>query len=827
MSSVQFDATLNTDKLDSSVKESKKTVKDWAKDVEKAGDDMDRSFSHNSKTIKEAITQQKLLVKELESDLKKLEKAYQKSAPGEAQREATKRLTQEKAYLAQEQSRLIDLQEEQVRISKAEEEAANSLTGVIGKWALSLGGAAAALSAIKKALTDTTAGLNTFNIVGQSARQIMYNLVSGSASLTAGLRQVIEAQRILNELRLEEKVVTYEAAQQKILYNKYSVEAHDQTLTSIERIKAYDEAIAAHGKMIDMEIDLTRKQLAATEDLLEARPGSDKLKMEYADLNTKILELEARRFSALKEMTSMRSGLIKKETQDELDRRKMIDDWLKAIEEEQVERAEKHAAKLKELNEQIAVGNLKEQQEKELLQLQQQYDDELQLYEDNEAIKIALAEKYAQDRYAIEMKYLDKIKAENTKMAAALLKIDPGKGFAMISRALSSTGTKPIGDISTLRGTNQTQEGIEKKVNENLEEQLRLRQEILYCAADLVYQIGEALGLSEDQLDVLNSSLTAFTQMVSGNWVGAVTVMISTLIAGLGDRTDDFADKIENINRLIEQQNLLLKQAERAGGEKEAIENLLKTLKAERALYEEQVRIARINLKDAQAAFFGIGWQVGKRKEELQALEDALRDIDQQIFDTQQSLDDLLTGGVTQNTIADVIAEGFREGKLSVDDFAEYMNDVLLDAILEVFKVSILGDAMNELQDYISGALSDKILTTEEKQEIDERIKALADSNKELWENLTQGLDLGAEAPEGLAGGIRRQITEETGTELAGLFRRFADDSRLIRDYNKQGMSHLASIEANTYNTVEELKLAVTELKDINKNTKPVYSGDL
>ena len=138
----------------------------------------------------------------------------------------------------------------------------------------------------------------------------------------------------------------------------------------------------------------------------------------------------------------------------------------------------------------------------------------------------------------------------------------------------------------------------------------------------------------------------------------------------------------------------------------------------------------------------------------------------------------------------------------------------------------MLGPAMTELQEYISEALSDKILTAEEKAEIDQRVKVIADSNKELWDDLSGALNMGESPTTGMMG-IARQLTEETGAELAGLWRRSADDQRQMRDYTKGGVNHLVAIEHNTYNTVEELRVAVNELRDINSNTKPVYSGDM
>ena len=59
MSSITFDASLNTDKLDSSIKQSQKTVGDWAKNVEKAGENMDKAFDVTTKSIKEAVANQK------------------------------------------------------------------------------------------------------------------------------------------------------------------------------------------------------------------------------------------------------------------------------------------------------------------------------------------------------------------------------------------------------------------------------------------------------------------------------------------------------------------------------------------------------------------------------------------------------------------------------------------------------------------------------------------------------------------------------------------------------------------------------------------------
>lgn len=66
-----------------------------------------------------------------------------------------------------------------------------------------------------------------------------------------------------------------------------------------------------------------------------------------------------------------------------------------------------------------------------------------------------------------------------------------------------------------------------------------------------------------------------------------------------------------------------------------------------------------------------------------------------------------------------------------------------------------------------------------------------------------------ATANTGLSGQIQRNISEETGTELAGLFRRFADEQRVVKDYSILGVNHLIGIEANTFNTVLRFDSAI------------------
>ena len=80
----------------------------------------------------------------------------------------------------------------------------------------------------------------------------------------------------------------------------------------------------------------------------------------------------------------------------------------------------------------------------------------------------------------------------------------------------------------------------------------------------------------------------------------------------------------------------------------------------------------------------------------------------------------------------------------------------------------------------------------------------------------------------GLSGEITKTITEVTGTELAGLFRKMSDDGRIIRDYSKIAVSHLDMIQINTLRTADNtdrLEAIEVGIAEISQNTKQSLSS--
>jgi hypothetical protein len=337
-----------------------------------------------------------------------------------------------------------------------------------------------------------------------------------------------------------------------------------------------------------------------------------------------------------------------------------------------------------------------------------------------------------------------------------------------------------------------------------LEEQKKLRDEILQSASGLVMQLGQQIGLSQEELQILGSTLNAVNQLATGDYVGMVTSILSGLMAMIPNEAEKFALQVEHINNLISQQQRLIDQADRKGGKGTAIKDQMENLKQQKALADEQVRLAEINLKDKQGFLFGIGIGVNKAKKQLEEAKQAAIEAGNAIEDLQQEYDDFMRGGITENTIADTIIQGFRDGKTGVDDFATYMNEVLTDAVLNIFKAKMLDSPeFKEYMDAISKALEDGIIDVAESENLNRLRDKANRSLQPGYDAATANLDVtgNAQNAQALSGAIKG-VSEETASVVAGQMNamRIAQSEGL--GLMRQQLSNLTEIAANTRNNV-------------------------
>lgn len=467
-----------------------------------------------------------------------------------------------------------------------------------------------------------------------------------------------------------------------------------------------------------------------------------------------------------------------------------------------------------------------------------------------ELMKTASGERLKQ----LAAEYLELVKQKNLNdqlidQAIKLARNPDGTVVPALMRARGGKVTDTtIKGITGLGKSTWTDLPLAQATAEQLEKQKKLRGEILNASLDLTHEMGIQLGLSEEEQGILDNSLNAIGQLASGNYVGAALSAIMAISDGIakiidGGNSDERANRIERINDLLEEQYAIVQKSVREGQQQEARQKELDTLKEKSIQLIKNQTEAEDKLSKSYKAgillsstgiigILGVLKARKKLKEEISATSEEVKELERQIKEAEQELLDFQSQGITQNTLADSIAQAFEDGKGSVKDFGDYTNDILREAVMTAFKANILGETLTKAQKQIASAFEDKSLSKKEIEDIKSTMQAATTEAKSQWDQLTGSFpEMFApdEASKQLSvgGTIRREITEATGTELAGLLRRGTDDTRIIRDYTKMGITHLTNIEANTFETVVQLKRAVVELQSIVSNTKPAYTGKI
>jgi len=304
------------------------------KDAQKATEDL------YTTTVKGQQRQKGLI-----EDLKETITGYQRSLE-KAMKEET--ITKYNRKIAEANMELKRYQELGVKAEKSTE----SLTASIGKWALSLGGAAMILNKLKDAFLQTTAGINIFNHITNLANTALNDFVTTGRISVSTLKQSAETQKVLNALRLEEYLDGVKLSKLNITYQENYVKALDQTLSKEDKLKAIDAALAAHNEKINIQIEHATKQAEAIRKQIDnTTVPSEKMVAQYAKLIADINNLEAERDASTKRLQSRRSGIIQEEIEKEKKQAEDLNDYLVFLDEEytkKVKEEEEKKAKIKE-----------------------------------------------------------------------------------------------------------------------------------------------------------------------------------------------------------------------------------------------------------------------------------------------------------------------------------------------------------------------------------------------------------------------------------------------------------------------------------------------
>lgn len=239
---------------------------------------------------------------------------------------------------------------------------------------------------------------------------------------------------------------------------------------------------------------------------------------------------------------------------------------------------------------------------------------------------------------------------------------------------------------------------------------------------------------------------------------------------------------------------------------------------------EAQLKLAQEAVKKMQEVFASIVGDLGSSLSDSLVEAFANNDLYSAIDAFHTKVGDVIADLVAQMVFAATMQPFFTKAQnafmasYGLNPDGSPMNEDQLNAVdaqgKRIVDNSIIDDLEN-LGNDIEGGMSDYE-------------KAIIDADKMLKNKGFNGIgSKSKDKSAGLSGQIQRTITEDTASELAGLWRRQFDDTRIIRDYTKVGITNLILIEKNTADTVKRLDSAITELQAINKNTKGVPTAAL
>jgi TP901 family phage tail tape measure protein len=198
--------------------------------------------------------------------------------------------------------------------------------------------------------------------------------------------------------------------------------------------------------------------------------------------------------------------------------------------------------------------------------------------------------------------------------------------------------------------------------------------------------------------------------------------------------------------------------------------------------------------------------QEGRLTPEIESIIEGWENATESAEDYERQLKEILTG-TTASQLSDEMFRMFQEGRVAVEDFAEFFEDTMNNAIVEVFKRSFIEQQMVEWYEAFAEAMADGIITDEERVDLRELGNQIAADAAAAWDEIQSilpGFEQ-EEQEETLTGEIQRSITEETASIIAGTMNGILASTIQIRESMSDILGYQQKIEKNTYRSAEKL----------------------
>jgi hypothetical protein len=185
-------------------------------------------------------------------------------------------------------------------------------------------------------------------------------------------------------------------------------------------------------------------------------------------------------------------------------------------------------------------------------------------------------------------------------------------------------------------------------------------------------------------------------------------------------------------------------------------------------------------------------------------------ELKKKLAEAEKEWKENLTSTTAEN-LADAIVEGFKKGQNAAEVFANNFRNVMMDAMGEVMKRQIMDMMIKGVKskgkedspgfyDQFSEAMSDGVLTPQEKKALGKTYQDIIDASKKTYDGIQDvlgGLPGSDEATANMTGAIKG-ITENTAGKLEGQINAMRINVVDQLEVARQGLDNMIKIELNT-----------------------------
>lgn len=369
--------------------------------------------------------------------------------------------------------------------------------------------------------------------------------------------------------------------------------------------------------------------------------------------------------------------------------------------------------------------------------------------------------------------------------------------------------------------------------------------------------VADGLGTAIELMGQLGNAAASVGKFMSGDIIGGVTGMISSItsVIGIFSKLHDakYEKRIQNLQKQIDALERSYNRLERAFNntywvfndeERAGFEQNIKLIEDQIAALEKQRETARRSWDFAQyakltAQIKDLNGQLSKAKEgddmlglyeqqkkslreqqdlmrqqidaerskkktdndKIQQWNDAIEQIEQQIEDLDRQMMETFAGTTTQEALdqyADAIVDAYCAGEDAAKALGDTTREVLKKAVIDALKRQFLAKAMDEAVKYLGEAMSDGVLTDREKETFELMTKRAGETFTNALDAVGDWIkDVEDVATDPLTGAVT-SMSEETGGVIAGRLNAFIINQTDQTSVMRQQLLQQSAIVQNT-----------------------------